>query len=251
MNNIGIAIIDVYEQENLNLCFESIKNKVENIIVVSNTGNKLPDIESKRFTSPVQFATLRNWAIYNFRNKGLKHFFIINSNTIIKDFSVFENTIKKADNFGIWSFLGPSENKMTIEDDEKGLNLNLSEQINSDFIYICNDLVSKVGFFDERYFNTKNLDVLDYILRLRSDKLFTPTGFIPSIQENIETMMGNIKKANHCELGKDADQSVNLSYAYFLTKHQYIPTQNDPQPVSKDELMKCLEELQQNYSNKL
>jgi hypothetical protein len=251
MNDVGIAIIDVYEQENLNLCFDSLKNKTQNIIVVSNTKNKLPDIESKKYDSPVQFATLRNWAILNFRNKGLKHFFIINSNVVIKDFSIFENTIKKANNFGIWCFFGPAENKVTIEDDEKQLNLNLSEDINTDFIYVFNGIISKVGFFDERYFNTKSLDVLDYILRMRSKKLFPPTGFVPSIQENIEIVKGKIQKLNHKELDKDVDQSVNLSYAYFLTKYQYIPSQNDPKPVSKDELMKSLEELQQNYSNKL
>lgn len=251
MNDIGIAIIDVYEQENLNLCFESLKDKTQNLIIVSNTKNKLPDVESKRYSFPVQFATLRNWAIHNFRIKGLKHFFLINSNTIIKDVSIFENTIKKANNFGIWSFFGPAENKVTIEDDEKHLNLNLSEEINSDFIYIFNNVVSKVGFFDERFFNTKSLDVLDYVIRLRDKKLLTPTGFVPSIQDNLESVTGKIQKVNHKELDKDADQSVNLSYAYFLTKHQYIPLQNDPKPVSKDDLMKVLEDLQKNYSNKL
>jgi hypothetical protein len=251
MNDVGIAIIDVYEQENLNLCFDSLKDKTENIILVSNTKNKLPNIETKRYESPIQFATLRNCAVLNFRNKGLKHFFLINSNIVIKDFSVFENTIKTANNFGIWTFFGPAENKVTIEDDEKQLNLSLSQDINSDFIYIFNGIISKVGFFDERYFNTKSLDVLDYILRMRDKKVFTPTGFIPTIQENIETTTGKIQKLNHKELDKDVDQSVNLSYAYFLTKYQYIPTQNDPKPVSKDELMQNLEELQKNYSNKL
>jgi hypothetical protein len=249
MSDIGIAIIDVYDQENLNSCYESIENK-ENLIIISNTNNKLPDCEKKQFSGFIPFATLRNYAINNFRIKGLKHFFIINSNQIIKDQNVFEKTIKTADVFGIWAFLGPEMLKLSIEDDQHNISLNLSENINSDFIYLHTGIITNIGFFDERCFNTKSLDVLDYILRMRSKKVFPPTGFIPTINDGLEKMKGNIKKTNYREI-QDADQSVNMSYAYFLTQHSYIPTQNDPKSVSNNELMSSLEELQKNYSNKL
>ena len=49
MSDIGIAIIDVYGQDDLNLCYDSIPESTENVIVVSDTKNKLPDCERKQF----------------------------------------------------------------------------------------------------------------------------------------------------------------------------------------------------------
>ena len=249
MKDIGIAIIDVYDQDNLNVCFESIPDK-ENLIIVSNTKNKLPNCEKQQYTHPVPFATLRNFAINHFRIKGIKHLFLINSNQIIKDVNVFENTIKMAKVFGIWCFFGPEKEKLSIEDDENNSVLYLSENINSDFIYLFNGIVTNVGFFDERFFNTKSLDVLDYLIRMRDKKVTTPTGYVPIILNGVDKSRGNIQKPNFKEL-ENADHSVNLSYGYFLTKHQYIPTQNDPKSVSEKELMDDLDKIQKNYSQKL
>lgn len=251
MKDVGIAIIDVYGQDDLNACYDSIPEGTENVIVVSNTRNKLPDCVKKTYSSFVPFATLRNWAINYFRINELKHFFLINSNQIITDPNIFDKTIKTANAFGVWSFLGPADIKTTIEDDEVNLSLVLSEQINSDFIYLFSGIVSNVGFFDDRYFNTKSLDVLDYIIRMRDKKVFPPTGFIPIILEGLKQTNGKIQKPDYKELGKNEDQSVTMSYAYFLTMHKYIPTQNDPQPASNEELMKSLEDLQKTYSKKL
>jgi hypothetical protein len=249
MSDIGIAIIDVYGQDDLNLCYDSIPEGTENVIVVSNTRNKLPDCERKHFSAEIPFATLRNWAIINFRIKKLKHFFLINSNQIIKDPDIFQKTIKMAEVFGIWSFIGPNVSNLDIEDDEHNVTLTLSEKINSDFIYLFNGIVSNVGFFDERFFNTKDLDVLDYIHRMRDKKVYPPTGYNAIITNGIDKTRSKITKPNYKEI-ENADQSVNLSYAYFMTKYQYIPTQNDPKPVSKEDLMTSLEELQNNYAKK-
>jgi hypothetical protein len=249
MNEIGIAIIDVYGQDDLNLCYDSIPEGAENVIVVSNTRNKLPDCEKKQYSAEVPFATLRNWAINKFRIKGLKHLFLINSNQIIKDPEIFQKTIKMAEVFGIWAFTGPEVSSLEIEDDKHNISLRLSEKINSDFIYLFNGVVSNVGFFDERFFNTKDLDVLDYILRMRDKKVFPPTGYNAIISKGIDKTRSKITKPNYREID-NADQSVNLSYAYFVTKYQYIPTQNDPKPVSKEDLMTSLEELQKNYAKK-
>lgn len=252
MKDIGIAIIDVYEKENLNLCYESLKGRVENLLIVSNTTNPLPEsVDFKRFTGQIQFATLRNYALNYFRLKGIKHIFLINSNIKITDMSVFETAIKTANTFGVWCIFGPAKSKLIIEDDEQKLNLNLSEDINSDFIYIYSGIVSNVGFFDDRCFNTKSLDVLDYIIRMRNKKVFPPTGYVPYIDKGMEELTGKITKPNHQELKNDPDQSVNMAYAYFYTVHKYIPTQNDPKSVDNEKLMESLEMLQKNYSKKI
>jgi hypothetical protein len=252
MKDVGVAIIDVYDQTNLNVCYDSLKDKVENLIIISNTSNILPEnVENKKFTGQMPFATLRNYAINFFRIKGIKHLFLINSNIKVNNQNVFENAIKTANTFGVWFLLGPASSKLTIEDDENNSVLNLTDDINSDFIYIFNNIVSKVGFFDERYFNTKSLDVLDYIIRLRAKNLYLPNGYIGFIDKNLEELSGNLTKPNYKELSKESDKSVEMSYAYFYTFHKYMPSKDDPKSASNDELMAVLKTLQENYSKKI
>ena len=250
INSIGIGILDVYTQDDLNACYDSIPEGTENVIVVSDTNNKLPDCKHRRYGNGVPFATLRNWIVSQFRLLGhIDHIFLINSNQIIKDPDIFKKTLKISKVFGSQIVLGPEVSVLTIEDDENKIELNLSEKVNSDFIYITNNAVSKIGYFDERFFNTKNLDVLDYIERLRIEKMYTPTGFNPIFVGDLLTTRSEIKKPNYKEI-ESRDKTVDMSYAYFLHKYQYIPTQNDPKPVSNDDLMKALEELQATYGSK-
>jgi hypothetical protein len=244
--DIGIAILDVYTEADLTNCYNSISG-LENILIVSNTKNKLPDCEWRRYDKQVPFATLRNYALSQFRLMDLKHFFLINSNQIIKNKNVFLDIIKTAETFGTWCLTGPSDKLLSIEDDKTNLSLNISEKLNSDFIYIFNGIVSNVGYFDERFFNTKDLDILDYILRMREKGVYPVKNYHPFYDENINSSNSLIQKINHKEMD-NADQSVNLSYAYFLHKYQYIPSQNDPTSESKDELLKNLEEIQQKYA---
>ena len=108
MNKTGIAIIDVYGQDNLNSCYESIPDDTENVIVISNTRNELPDCEKHQFSGSVPFATLRNHALHNFRIKGLTDYFLINSNQTITDLNIFKNVnviLKIVGNLIISSFL--------------------------------------------------------------------------------------------------------------------------------------------------
>jgi hypothetical protein len=86
---------------------------------------------------------------------------------------------------------------------------------------------------------------------MRNKKVFPPTGYVPYVKDGLEEMSGKITKPNHQELKNEADQSVNMAYAYFYTSHKYIPTQNDPKEVEKEKLMESLEYLQKNYSKKL
>jgi hypothetical protein len=249
-NDIGIAIIDVYSQSDLNSCLEylSIAN---NKLIISDTKNKIPDeFNFKKYGNGVPFATLRNWAISQFRLQGdINHIFLVNTNQIVRDINVFDESIKIAETFGTKVIFGPETSVLSIEDDEENVVLNLSEKINNDFIYISNDIVSEIGYFDERYLNTSHLDVLDYVERLREKKLHPPIGFNPMINGQIEKSQSKIQKTNYREIF-DKDKTVDMSFGYFFHKYSYIPSQNDPKAVSNDVLVKELEELQQKYAKK-
>jgi hypothetical protein len=250
-NTIGIGILDIYTQNDLDACYKSIPNDLkENLIIASLTNNKLPECNFKKFKTDLQFPTLKNWIISQFRIKNtIDHIFLINSNQIINDNDIFLKTIKISKVFGPQAVFGPEVSVITIEDDENKVDLVLSEKINTNFVYISNNAVSKIGYFDERFLNTKNLDSIDYIERLRVEKMYPPNGFNAIITGNIETTNSKIQKTNYKEI-ETRDKTVDMSYAYFMHKYQYIPTQNDPAPVSNDDLMKALEELQNTYGTK-
>lgn len=243
MSDIGIGIIDINRQKDLNQTFDSISNDL-NVFIASNTDNTLPECHYRKYNKDIQPATLRNWLLSQFRLKNLKHFFLIESGFVLKDNDVFQKTIKNAETFGTWAMTGPAPETYSIEDDELNLSLKISEKLNHKFIYLFNGIISNVGYFDERFYSGKNLDVLDYIIRLRDKKIYPPVNYNPIIDckyEDLVPMDNNVV---------DNDNKTNIAYGYFLYKNKFIPNQNDPKTVSKDELLKELENLQNKYAKR-
>jgi len=249
-NEIGIGIIDLYDQDSLSKCLDSIKNvSKDNIIVSSLTKNK-SNLENHRvYSSQTPLATLRNYIISQFRLKNIKYFFLLHSNQVIKHENIWNDTIKLAETFGTWFITGFNKNILTIEDDS-GLELNISSKLNSNFLFFNSGIVKNNGYFDERFFNGKELDVIDYIINLRKKKLTPPHSFFATINEKwIENLDSKINAVGFLDF-PETDKSIQMSYGYFMHTHKYIPTQNDPQSVSNDDLLRNMEVLQKNYAKK-
>jgi hypothetical protein len=261
-NEIAIGILDVYDQEDLENCYSSIPDEYKNnVFIVSATKNTKPkgfqehpvlDLDGNvtvkyRQYGDVPFATLRNWLITQFRIADYKYYFLLHSNQIVEDSNVFENTIKIAETFGTWMLLGEGKHNVPLEDDEAGVTLYASPEMNSEFIFLISGIVKNVGFFEERFFNTKDLDVLDYIIKLREKGVYPPAHFNPNIGSGIKSTKKTIKKIGFKDF-PDQDRSVGLSYGYFVHKHKYIPGQNDPTGVTQEELIKSLENIQKKYA---
>lgn len=245
---IGIGILDIYSQADLNNCFNSIpdfyKNQ-KNLLIISDTKNSI-DYPTHKSTNGAQMASLRNWILGQFRINKIKHIFLINSNQIIKNENIFETTIKKAEVFGTWFMTGPAKTIVDLEDDQSKSSLSLSRELNSDFIYVYSGIVNSVGYFDEKYFNTKELDVIDYILNLRNKNIYPPNNYHPVVSNDVESSNSKIEKNKHIEEISD-DKSVQMAYGYFFFKHKYIPKQNDPAPVSQEKLLEEMENIQKQY----
>jgi len=241
-NNIGIGVIDVYTQADLDLCLDAIPDTY-NIIVASDTKNQSKAANTKKYGTGVQFATLRNWIISQFRlTGGIDHIFILHSNQIIGNPSIFEDTIKISEAFGTLMLTGNQIITKSIEDDEKHQTLSLSDKLNPEFLYINNKVIDENGYFDDIYFNTKDLDVLDYVKRLRTKNMYTPQGFHPIIKGDVKVTNSKIEKPNYNE-ANFSDKSLQMAYAYFVHKHKIMPN-DDLSVASNDELLKTLEALQ-------
>jgi hypothetical protein len=246
--NVGIGILDLYEQNCLDDCINSLSffNK-NNISIASLTNNKVNLENFKKYSTQTPLATLRNYLISQFRIKKLKYYFLIHSNQVIKNNNIINDTIDLASTFGCWFLTGYDKKYIALEDDS-GKSLNISNKLNTDFLFILNGIIKNNGFFDERYFNGKDLDVIDFLIKLKNKKVYPPSGYYPTIDSDWiqsnkvkPTAIGYKDEVDH------NDKALQLSYAYFYHNHKYIPNQNDPQPASNDELLAIMEELQKNY----
>lgn len=255
MNNeeIGIGILDLYSQENLDICYKQIPDElISQVFVVSNNKNTSPTSNSRSFSTQVPIATMRNWLISQMRLNGIKYYFLIHSNQYLKDKSVFENTIKTAETFGTWFMLGPGpeSKQFPLEDDTKNLTLYLNTELSEEFMFIFSGIIKNNGYFDERYLNGISVDVLDYILKLRNKKLYPPNNYHPTIPLGFQTdSLAKLNKIGFQDI-PSTQKDVQLTYAYFYSNHKYIPTQDDPNSVSQEELLKVMEHLQVTYGKK-
>lgn len=256
-NEIGIGIVDLYSKEFLNSCISSIPEEYKkNLWIVSNKIHSSENVTN--YTKQVSMATMRNYLISQMRIKGLKYYFLLNSNVEIKNPLVFENTIKLANAFGTWFMTGAGSNNVTLEEDTLNISLNVSPQFNSNFIFLYSGIVKNFGYFDERFYNTLDLDIIDYINKLRDKKTYPPKHYNPTINaEDVFEKKENIQKINFKDLPKskedykpDSDKSLELSVAYFYHKYNYLPSQNDPAGVTQNELLEAMEQLQKTYGDK-
>lgn len=248
-NEIGIGIIDIYAQEDLESCYSSVPEELkENTFVVSATNNKMVNEKYKKY-GEVPMATLRNWLISQLRQEKYKYFFIFHSNQIIENANLFENTIKIGETFGTWVLLGEGKHSLPLEDEGTGVTLYASPELNSEFMFILSGIVTNNGYFDERFYNTKDLDVLDYIIKLRKKGVYLPANYHPTIGSGLKKNNSTIQKIGYKDI-PDTHKSVGLSYGYFMHLHKYIPNNNDPVGVTQEQLISSLEALQKNYGKK-
>jgi hypothetical protein len=253
--DIGIGIIDIYSDEDFELCYSSIPDFYKESVVVVSNKKKNNKKANKNYDIEVPFATLRNYIITQLRIKGFKYFYILNSNVRIKNPDVFNKTIEKATLFGTWFMLGPSDMGLVkIEDDDKQISLNLTPSLNSDFIFMYSGILKNFKFFEERYYNTYDFDIIDYIIKMRNSNIYPPKHYNPTIDiDDIEISSKEIEKINFKgfnDLQDNSNKSLDLSIAYFYYKHKYIPNQNDPSGVTEENLLDFMQKLQETYGNK-
>jgi hypothetical protein len=248
---VGIGLIDIYDDKSLIDCSYSLSKTTENasVYVISNRTIGLKDFEyDKKITHHVSMATLRNHCIAHFRCLGLKYIFLINSNVIITDPNFIENTIKTAEVFGTWFMTGYQENPTHLDDSDANRSLCVNTKLNTDFIFLRSGIIGNLGYFDERYINTKDLDVLDYINKARKIEIYPPHPFHPTVGNILKYSDAKIQRVDHSDILDTKNRSVGFSYGYFHNQHKYIPDHDEPKSITKDDLMVFMGDIQQNYA---
>lgn len=253
---IGIGIIDIYDDDSLMKCVKSLETSAPHNLVynyiISNRKTPLKNFKyDKKITHHVSMATLRNHCLASFRTLGLKYLFLINSNVIIKDPEFIPKIIKTASAFGTWIMTGYQKTPTVLDDSESNQSLCVNTKLNTDFLFLRSGVIGSLGYFDERYVNTKDLDVLDYINKARKTEIYPKHPFHPTIGDYIEYTDSKIEKIEHSDILDTNNKSVGFSYGYFHHQHKYIPDHDEIKSLSKDDLMVFMGDLQKNYSTKI
>lgn len=249
-NQISIGIIDAYSQLNLDQCISSIPKELRNaVLVVSNTNNKIPDdVEHIKYTGEIGLSSLRNRCLTQFRlNSKIKYYFLITSNTAITDPDIFQNTIKTASVFGTWVMTGPGLKSIPIEDDVNNVTINLSPELNANFLFIYSNVLKNVGFFNEQMYCNEPLDVIDFIARCRKVNIYPPNHYNPTIAKGIFTSNTPSTKVKF----NNEEKIQYLSYGFFHHLHKYVPGQGDPVGVTEEQALQALENIQKTYARSL
>ena len=248
---VGIAILDIYDDKSLLKCIDSMSiGQDVSCYVISNRKVPLKGFQyDKVISHSVSMATLRNHALAHFRCHGIKYIFLLTSNVIIKDLNFIEKTIKTAETFGTWLLTGNVEGS-TILDDDSGQSLSINTKVEPNFVFLRSGVVGNLGYFEERYFNTSYLDVLDYVERARKIGIYPPTNFFATVGNIYDITDAAIEKIDHSDTLDKDNRSVGLSFGYFKHIHGYVPTIDDIKSVSRDDLMSFMQELQTLYNVK-
>lgn len=243
----AIGILDLYDDDSLKDCLNIIPDGYH-ITVISNrkNGHKSNKINTYTKVDDVSLSHMRNLILHDFRINEIDNYFILHSDQVLTDSNIFENTIKLAQKFGTWFLTGHVDNKSLDIEDDSGITLKLSTKLNTKFIFTFKGIVKNVGFFDERYINSHDLDVIDYIVRLKQKKLYVEDGFYPTISTEVKENKKTIEN-KYIQDYPSEELSVRHSYGYFMHKNHYIPNHNDPKPKSQDEVLASVEFLQTNY----
>jgi len=245
----GIAILDIYDNESLEKCVNSLAGIQASSYIITNRTTPDPTfIYDKKISHQVSMATLRNHAIAHFRCLGLKYLFIFNSNVVVTDPNFIEKTIKIAEAFGTWFLTGYGEGSTVLDDAEKGQSLCVNTKLNTEALFIRSGVVGNLGYFDERFINSSYLDVLDYTHRAIKLGIFPPETFFPTLDNFYKLTDSENQRIGHSDILDENNKSVGMSYGYFKHLYGYVPSMDDRKSASKDELMIFMGDLQTNYA---
>ena len=245
----AIGILDLYDDESLKNVLSKVPENTY-IAVISNRKNAYkPNVDKYISVDSASLANMKNLLLYDFRINDLEYYFILHTDQVIESSDIFEKIKKISETFGTWFLTGHADNKTLDVEDDNGLILKLSQKLNSKFIFTFKGVVNNIGFFDERFVNTQDLDVKDYIHRLKNKNLYVSDGYYPTISinmvENKKTMENSYIKDFPNE-----DLMVRYSYGLFVHLHKYIPNHSDPTPKLESEVLQSVEFLQKNYAKK-
>jgi glycosyltransferase involved in cell wall biosynthesis len=253
---IGVGIITYNRPEYYKSVLASIpRDKIDHLVVV-NDGDfayaQKADAENV-FCLQKQFGVskVKNLALKTLLEKECKHLFLIEDDILIKDPNVFNQYIETANFFGIHHLCFEALKRnldylvYQTENPEKTLGVDFYFNPEAGFMYMHSNIVSKLGYFDEKYMNA--FEHIDFAYNLIDKKVAPPFWYFPDIKDSrkflseIEGSTENSTITNKEKYKENWDKSAN----HFIEKWGVFTNQIPRSSI--ENLEKSLNYLRKNY----
>jgi GT2 family glycosyltransferase len=255
---IGVAIITYNRPDYYKKVLEKIPRHKINYLIVVNDGEtayaNISDVDTViNNKTQLGVAKSKNKALNKLIDLGCEHLFLIEDDILIKNENVFEEYIKAANSTGIHHLCfekvaGNEKSLKYTHEQPDGVKIGFYHNPQGAFMYVNAKLIEKLGYFDENYTNA--FEHIDFAYNLIQKKVAPPFWYFPDIynsDEYLEEIKGSSENSTITNKEK-YQENWKKSAEYFTKKWGHFT--NTIQDVGIKDLLKCLINLQINYSRK-
>ena len=272
---IGVGIITCNRPEFFRECFKSLpKDKIDEIVVV-NDGKPLPFDISKGVVldnpKNVGVGVSKNRALKYLFDKGCDYIFLLEDDMLVKRDDVFEAYINAYKQSGIHHFNygpgSPFNRRQTIQDfdlhnrhlldqhsepnpkmivDYKDVKVALYEHTVAMFSFFTREVIEKVGYIDEEYYNAwEHVDHTYRIIKAGYHPPFWWFADIANSDQYLTEAPGAIDNSSIANKTEQWEKNVYGGREIYKRKHGHYP--NQPPYVTKEQVIESLKQIKKNH----
>lgn len=250
---IAIGIVNTCDGDTYNKCLNSIPKEHYVFSVHNVRGSTLPN----NYNRYISYGGMYNILLREFLKTDATYYFILKSNLLIEDSSIFQDYINTASVFGTW-FMSRGhreDKKFSIEDDAQGVTVSLFENLSQSLIFMLKSHVTHCGYFDEGYVNMsgddKNncLEVYDYYSKLEAKIKYLPKGYFPDAELSLAKISDMMSLQNRPGVKLPTTDNITQEFAKFYHNNKFAPGQH--KTATRDQALKQLEYLQDTYGKNI
>jgi len=273
---IGVGIITCNRPEFFRECFNSLpKDKIDEIVVV-NDGKPLPFDISKGVVldnpKNVGVGVSKNRALKYLFDKGCDYIFLLEDDMLVKRDDVFEAYINAYKQSGIHHFNygpgSPFNRRQTIQDfdlhnrhlldqhsepnpkmivDYKDVKVALYEHTVAMFSFFTREVIEKVGYIDEEYYNAwEHVDHTYRIIKAGYHPPFWWFADIANSDQYLTEAPGAIDNSSIANKTEQWEKNVYGGREIYKRKHGHYP--NQPPYVTKEQVIESLKQIKKKYA---
>ena len=278
MAKIGVGIITCNRPDYLRNLLNTIPHDKIDELVVINDGKPVADFDfpvEKWIDNPVNLGVgkSKNKAMKHLYDEGCDYIFIIEDDMLIKDLNVFDKYIEAYKKSGIHHFNygpgspfnrkqniqfdlhnrhlldqhSPPNPKMIIEYD-KDTKVALYEHTVAMFSFFTREVLEKVGYIDEAYYNA--WEHVDHTYRIIKAGYHPPFWWFADIADSDKYLTEAPGAIDNSSIANKSEQwlkNVTEGREIYLKKHGHYP--NQPPFVTKETVVSIIKKLKNETRN--
>lgn len=275
MAKLGVGIVTCNRLDYLRSLLSSLPKELIDELVVVNDGLPLNEYVENEFNYGYWIDNPVNLGVGKSKNKAMRHLvtlncdyiFIIEDDMIIKDPVVFDKYIEAYKKSGIQHFnYGPGSpfnrkqdiafdlhnrhlldqhselNPKMIVEYDKNTKVVLYEHSVAMFSFFTREILEKVGYIDEEYYNA--WEHVDHTYRIIKAGYHPPFWWFADIADSDKYLSEAPGAIDNSSIAKKSDQwlkNVTEGREIYFRNHGHYP--NQPPYVTKEEVVQCLKKL--------